>query len=127
MLQMVWKLLKPKAGVKEAAKETVNIPVAPSVPVKDPVAHPSTSLPCTHELLQSRARDPELGIAVAAKVASWRLHVQMGTPHIIPADYRSYIFSAMESNDFELQSMLYCLVQINLIQNYPSVASVKAL
>jgi hypothetical protein len=105
-------------------------PVTPAAVYKscgETISHPEPGSPWYDELMAGRARDFQWGMAVAAKVAQWQLLISMGSGHVVPQDYRERIMQAMATNDYSKKSLLYNLIQTNIMRNYPSIAQVKAL
>lgn len=116
----------PVRATPAVAAPVVSAPMPVRRTCTDAINNPDPNAPFCDELMANRFRDIEWGIAVAAKVASWRLLIDMGSPQMVPADYRMRIMQAMATDDFEMKSMIYGLIQTNIMRNCPTVAHVKA-
>jgi hypothetical protein len=136
MFKAIWNFLTGQTESVSVTQEPTAVRETPQTPEKKYTVHPGCSqaitnpasgVPFYDELMAFRSSNIELAMAASAKVGSWRMLIDMGSGHVVPAEYLEQIMKAMLSDSFAVKSMLYCLVQVNIMQNFPTVAAVKSL
>ncbi len=78
-------------------------------------------------LYANRARNAELGIAIASKLTAWRLLYQMGAPQGIHQDFRNHLIEAEQETDRLRQVAAYCIMQNVLFANFNHAHELKNL